>query len=83
MEKVVTLLIPALFAAALLRLLMIPMRLIWKLGLHAACGFVCLWLLNSIAAFTGVVIPINAVTVLTAGLFGAPGMGVLAWFAMG
>ena len=28
MEKVVTLLIPALFAAALLRLLMIPMRLI-------------------------------------------------------
>ena len=82
MEKVVTLLIPALFAAALLRLLMIPMRLIWKLGLHAACGFVCLWLLNSIAAFTGVVIPINAVTVLTAGLFGVPGMGVLASFAM-
>ena len=82
MESYVTLLIPALLALVLVRLLVLPMKLIFKLLLHSGCGFVCLWLLNSIAGFTGISFPINAVTVLTAGVLGLPGIGILALLAV-
>ena len=80
MEKFVTLLIPALVALVLVlvRLLLMPMKLIFKIGIHSGCGFLCLWLLNSVAAFTGAYFPINAVTVLVAGSLGLPGIGVMA-----
>ena len=65
MEKFVTLLIPALVALVLVRLLLMPMKLIFKVGVHSGCGFLCLWLLN-------------AVTVLVAGFLGLPGIGVMA-----
>ena len=75
MEKFVTLLIPALVALVLVRLLLMPMKLIFKVGVHSGCGFLCLWLLNSVA---GAYFPINAVTVLVAGFLGLPGIGVMA-----
>lgn len=82
METFVTLLIPALLALVLVRLLLMPMKLVFKLLVHSGCGFVCLWLLNSISAFTGILFPINAVTVLTAGILGLPGIGLLALLAV-
>lgn len=82
MEKFVMLLIPALVALILVRLLLIPMKLIFKIGIHSGCGFLCLWLLNSVAGFTGVFFPINAVTVLTAGFLGLPGIALMALLAI-
>ena len=82
MEKFTILLIPALLAANLIRLLLMPMKLVFKLALHSACGFLCLWLLNCAAGFTGILFPINTVTVLTAGLLGLPGIGFLALLAV-
>ena len=82
MEQFVTLLIPALLALIAVRLLLLPMKFIFKLLIHSACGFLCLWMLNSIAGFTGIFFPINAVTVLTAGILGLPGVGILALLAV-
>lgn len=82
METFVTLLIPALLALILVRLLLLPMKFLFKLLAHSACGFLCLWLLNSISAFTGICFPINAVTVLTAGILGLPGIEILALLAV-
>lgn len=82
MEQFVTLLIPALLALILVRLLVLPMKLIFKLLINSGCGFMCLWLLNSISGFTGILFPINAVTVLTAGVLGLPGIGILAVLAV-
>ena len=82
MEKFVTLLIPALVALVLVRLLLMPMKLIFKVSIHSGCGFLCLWLLNSVASFTGVYFPVNAVTVLTAGFLGLPGIGIMALLAV-
>lgn len=82
MEKFVTLLIPALIAVMLVRLLLLPMKFIFKVGIHSGCGFLCLWLLNSVSTFTGILFPINAVTVLIAGFCGLPGMGVMALLAV-
>jgi len=82
MEKFVTLLIPALLAVTLFRLALLPLGFITKLAIHAGCGFLCLWLLNTISGFTGILFPINAVTILTAGFLGVPGIGVLALLEM-
>ena len=82
MEKLVTLLLPLLFSVTLIRMLLLPLRLITKLLLHSFFGFLCLWLLNSISVFTGIAFPINAVTALVAGIFGLPGIGFLALLAV-
>ena len=82
MEKFVILLIPAILFVLFLRLLAVPMRFLFRLGIHAVFGFVCLWLLNTIAVFTGILFPINLITVLIAGTLGAPGIGVLAVLAL-
>lgn len=77
MEKFTAVLLPFLLLVLLIRLLTLPIKLIWKGLIHSACGFVCLWLFNSIAPFTGFYIPLNLVTVLVAGVLGLPGIGVL------
>ncbi len=82
MEKIVILLIPALIAVILFRLLLIPMGMAFKVAVHSGCGFLCLWLLNAISLFTGILIPINALTVLVAGFCGLPGIGILALLAV-
>ncbi|HAL87904.1 MAG TPA: SigmaK-factor processing regulatory BofA [Clostridiales bacterium] len=82
METFVTLLIPAILAIVLIRLLLMPLKLGFKIALHCACGFVCLWLLNSVSGFTGIYFPINAVTVLVSGVLGLPGIAVLAILAV-
>jgi len=82
MEKFVTLLIPVLMAILLVRVMLIPLKAVFKLGIHSGCGFLCLWLLNSISCFTGIGFPINVVTVLIAGFCGLPGMGLMAFLAV-
>ena len=82
MEEIITLLIPAMLAVILVRSLLLPIRFAFKAIIHSACGFLCLWLLNSIAPFTGIAFPINAVTALTAGFLGLPGIGILAVLAV-
>ena len=78
MENFLAIVIPILLIAFLLRLMVLPIRWFWKMGINSACGFICLWLLNSISTFTGIRFPINAVTALIAGFLGLPGIGLLA-----
>ena len=78
MENFVTLLVPGLLAVFLVRMLLLPMKLVFKLGIHSGCGFLCLWLLNSVSGFTGIYLPVNAVTVAIAGFLGLPGIGLIA-----
>ena len=82
METSVALLIPALLAVVLVRLLLLPVKGILKITFHSGCGFLCLWLLNTVSGFTGIAFPINALTALTAGIFGLPGIGLLAVIAV-
>ena len=82
MESLITLLIPALVAVILVRLLLLPLRGILKIAIHSGCGFLCLWLLNTVSSFTGIAFPINGVTVLIAGFLGLPGIGILALLAV-
>ena len=78
MEDFLKILIPAALAFGFLRLCMAQIKLIWKLGINSLSGLLCLWLLNLISGFTGIVFPINLVTALIAGFLGIPGILVLA-----
>lgn len=78
MDTLIALLIPALLAVILMRLLLLPLKWILKAGIHSLCGFLCLWLLNTASPLTGIVFPMNAVTIYTAGTLGLPGIGLLA-----
>lgn len=78
MESFSAILIPALILCALVRLMALPIRWFWKVSINSACGFLCLWLLNSVATFTGLYFPVNAITVIIAGFLGLPGIVVLA-----
>ena len=82
MENFVTLAIPVLLALFLIRMLLMPMKLVFKLAVHSGCGFLCLWLLNTVSGFTGIYLPINTVTVLIAGFLGIPGIGLIALLEM-
>ncbi len=77
MEEFVALAIPALLAVFLIRILLLPMKLVFRVAIHSCCGFLCLWLLNTVSGFTGIAFPINAATVLIAGTLGLPGIGLL------
>ena len=78
MEKFVTVAVPVLLLLVLIRVILLPMKVVWKLLLNSACGFLCLWLLNWISGFTGIYFPINFVTAAIAGFLGLPGMALLA-----
>ena len=82
MENFVALAIPALLTVIVVRLLFVPMKWALRLALHACCGFICLWLLNTVSGFTGLTLPINAVTVLISGTLGAPGIALIALLEM-
>ena len=78
MENFAVLVLPILLLCLLIRLMALPIKLGWKLLINSVCGFLCLWLLNAISGFTGILFPINAVTAITAGFLGLPGIGLLA-----
>ena len=78
MESYLPLLISLALGIFLIRLILKPIRLAAKLGLHAFFGFLCLWIFNATSGITGLHLPINAVTSLIAGLLGLPGMGLIA-----
>ena len=78
MENFAAIFITALLIFGLLRLIALPIRWGVKILLNSACGFLCLFLLNTISGFTGVYFPINYVTVIIAGFLGLPGIVALA-----
>lgn len=81
MEKFSYVFIPLLLALFLVRLIVIPMRTVFHIGIHAGSGLICLWLLNTVSVFTGVLFPVNAVTLAVAGFFGLPGIAALAFLS--
>ena len=78
MVRFASILLPLLSAALIIRAAFIPIQRILQLGLSCIGGLFCLWLLNSISAFTGITIPVNGVTVISAGLGGLPVIAVMA-----
>lgn len=61
----------------LLKIISLPIRLIWKLAINTACGFLCLLAVNLLAPYTGVLFDLNLVTAVLVGFLGLPGLVLL------
>lgn len=57
----------------LIKMLLAPIKWIFKFLLNAASGFLLLLLANFISGFFNFTIPVNLITCLIAGIFGIPG----------
>ncbi|MBR3950071.1 MAG: pro-sigmaK processing inhibitor BofA family protein [Oscillospiraceae bacterium] len=82
MEEIAVLLLPAILSLLLIRALVLPLGFLFKTLIHSGFGLLCLWILNAVSPFTGILFPINAVTVLTAGFLGLPGITLMALAAI-
>ena len=78
MENFITMLSIITGIALCVCLLSAPIKLVFKILLNALGGFLCLWIFNLTAGFTGLFLPINMITATTAGFLGLPGMALLA-----
>ena len=78
MELFASALIPAVLGGLAIRMMIRPIQWTLKAAIHTAGGFLCLWLLNAVQGFTGIYLPINAITAAAAGLGGIPGIWMLA-----
>lgn len=78
MEDPASLLLRCVLCVIVLRLIWKPARHLLRLGGQCACAVVCLLLINSVSGFTGLLIPVNAVTVLLCGTLGFPGLALAA-----
>ena len=58
----------------LAKILILPIKIIWKLGVNAFVGGIALLILNFFGGFIGLYIPINIITAVTTGLLGVPGI---------
>ena len=76
-EKAAVGLVIAFWAVAGLRFLSTPLKLLLRLGLNSALGFGALWLLQYTSAFSGITLGLNLFNVLTVGVLGLPGLGML------
>lgn len=59
------------------RLLKGPMKLVWKIFIHALFGFVFLFVFNFFGAWVGLNLEMNWLNAAVAGVFGIPGVVLL------
>lgn len=61
----------------LIRILKGPMKLVWKLFIHAIMGFVFLFIFNFLAGFVDLSIPLTWLNAIITGVLGIPGVVLL------
>lgn len=64
------------------RMLLMPIRLVFRLIYNGLIGGVILWMINWIGAHFGFLIAINPVTALVVGFLGLPGVVLLIMFKL-
>ncbi len=66
-----------LFAILAIKLITKPIRMLFKFLIHAAFGYLLLWLVNFLGAYVGVHIEPSLINTLIAGIGGIPGVVLL------
>lgn len=59
------------------RLLLVPMRFLWRLVAGGLLGGLALWLINQFGTLIGFSVAINPFTALTVGFLGVPGAALV------
>ena len=77
MENILALLIPVVVGIVVVKFFFSQIGCLWKIAVNSVSGFICLWLLNLLSAYTGITLEINLVTCLFTGFLGTPGIILL------
>lgn len=77
METILALLIPVVVGIVVVKFFFSQIGCLWKIAVNSVSGFICLWLLNLLSGFTGILLPINFVSCLLTGFLGIPGIILL------
>lgn len=77
METILALLIPVVVGIVVVKFFFSQIGCLWKIAVNSVSGFICLWLLNLLSGFTGILLPINFVSCLLTGALGVPGIILL------
>ena len=64
-------------AAILNKLSISPARIVFRAGYSLVFGMILIWAFNYVGGIFGLYIPANIVTILTAGILGLPGLGLM------
>ena len=78
--------LPLMIAAGILllilfiRIIRLPLQLLFKLILHAAVGFLALFVFNFLGSYIGVSLEINLFRAIVTGVLGVPGVILLLLF---
>ncbi len=56
------------------RVMMVPLKFIFKLLINAIIGGIFLWVVNYLGTYFNIHIPLNPITALIAGFLGIPGI---------
>ena len=67
----------ALLLLVFIRIIRLPLKWMVKGALHAAVGFVALFVLNFIGSWVDIYLEVNLVNCLITGIFGVPGVIIL------
>ncbi len=59
------------------KILMVPIKIMWKLVINAIAGALLLLVVNFVGGLIGLSIPITPISALVAGVFGIPGVVLL------
>ncbi len=76
-ESIVSLVLVAAAVILLIRLLLKPMKWIFKLLLNTALGFVLLFIVNFVGSWVNISIAMTWLNALIVGVFGLPGAAIL------
>jgi len=63
-----------------IRIIRLPLKWLAKAALHAAVGFVALFVFNFLGSWIGVELEMNVFNALVTGIFGVPGVLILLIF---
>ncbi|MBS3970510.1 MAG: pro-sigmaK processing inhibitor BofA family protein [Clostridia bacterium] len=63
--------------AILNKLVVRPIKMVFRVGYSLVFGMILIWAFNYIGEVFGLYIPANIVTILTAGILGLPGLGLM------
>ena len=69
-----------LLLALFIRIIRLPLKWLFKLALHAAVGFVALFVFNFLGSFVGIWLEVNTFNAVVTGLLGVPGVILLLLF---
>ena len=74
---IVVLIVAVIFLGFFIKLLKTPIKLAFKLLLHAVGGFVMLFLVNFFGSYLGISLEMSWLNAIVSGVLGVPGGGIL------